>query len=74
MSTRDAVQPTGFVGLLHLIGQAMLLPFSVVQTAHSQASAYDRLAHMSDAELEARGLTRGEILEEVVLRGNPRAF
>ena len=74
MSTRDAVQPTGFVGILHLIGQGMLLPFTSVQTAHRQAAAYDRLAHLSDKELEARGLSRGEILEEVVLRGNPRAF
>jgi hypothetical protein len=60
-----APQPTGFAGILTLIGQAFTVPFTALGDAHRRLNEYETLNRCADSQLAEMGLARGDLPRHV---------
>lgn len=57
--------PTGFAGILTLMGQAFTVPFTALGDAHRRLGEYETLNRCADGQLAEMGLSRGDLPRHV---------
>jgi hypothetical protein len=60
-----APHPTGFTGILTLMGQAFTVPFTMFGDAHRRLNEYETLDRCDDGRLAEMGLARGDLPRHV---------